>query len=104
MIQAVPAFEISIGIFAWVASGAAAMAPGENTKPARSFTLSLVMSSVTTVLRIGARWRPFIALDELDLMIAQVLGVKLEIEVVRLVDLNAQVGVGPRNTATPRPP
>ena len=49
MIHAVPAFAINIGIFACVANGAAAIADGEKTKPARSFTLSLVISSVTTV-------------------------------------------------------
>ena len=58
MIHAVPALEISIGILAWVASGAAAIADGENTKPASSFTLSFVINSVTTVLALAPEAGP----------------------------------------------
>ena len=42
VIHAVPALAISIGTLAWVASGAAAIAEGENTKPVTIFVLSLV--------------------------------------------------------------
>ena len=50
VIQAVPALAMTIGIFACVTTGASAIADGENTKPARICTLSLVISSVVTVL------------------------------------------------------
>ncbi len=50
VIQAVPALAMIIGILAWVSTGAMAIADGENTKPVRICTLSLVISSVATVL------------------------------------------------------
>ena len=49
MIQAVPALAITIGTLACVTTGASAIADGENTKPVRICTLSLVISSVATV-------------------------------------------------------
>ena len=58
MIQAVPALAMGSGIFAWVASGATAIADGENTKPVSSFTLSLVMTSVATVLALAPEGGP----------------------------------------------
>ena len=54
VIQAVPALAITIGTLACVTTGASAIAEGENTKPARMGTLSLVISSVATVFA----WAP----------------------------------------------
>ena len=53
MIQAVPALAITIGTLACVTTGASAIADGENTKPVRICTLSLVINSVAAVLAIA---------------------------------------------------
>ena len=58
VIHAVPALAISNGVFAWVITGAIAMADGENTTPVMMLTLSRVISSVATVLALAPEGGP----------------------------------------------
>ena len=102
MIQAVPALAITIGTLDCVITGASAIADGENEKPVTSCTLSLVISSVVTVLAIGAGRRALVALDQLDLVRRDVLGVQLDVKVERLVHLVTEIGIGAAERQPPR--
>ena len=94
VIQAVPALAMTIGTLACVTTGASAIADGENTKPVTSCTLSLVISSVVDGLGDRAGRRALVALDDLDLVGRDVLGVQLDVEIERLVDLVTEIGIG----------
>ena len=94
MIQAVPALAMTIGTFACVTTGASAIADGENTKPVRICTLSLVIKLGSDGFCLRAGRRAFVTLDDLDFVRRDVLGVKLHVKVESLVDLVTEVGIG----------
>ena len=95
VIQAVPALEMISGIFAWVTTGAIAIADGENTTPAISLTLSQGDQLGRHRLGVGAGGRALVALDDVELVGLEVLGVQLHVEIERLDLRVAEVGVDP---------
>ena len=63
-----PALAIRNGVFAWVITGAIAMADGENTTPAMMLHLVAGDQLGRHRLGVGAGGRALVALDDLDLV------------------------------------
>ena len=85
-----------IGTLACVTTGAARDRRRREHETGDQFHLVVGNQLGDHRLGIGAGRRAFVAFDELDLVGADVLGVQLDVEVERLVDLIAEVGIRSR--------